>query len=138
MEYACNVEGNLQSVKLSNYVDKPIPARGTEIHADAVDRKKVKSKPRCCDVKPARQKTGESDNESWKCDKCGLIHRPKECPAFGKWCYKCGKDNHYARLCCRTKRNNMDAIEYQSDEFDNLQFDAIDTSLCDDYEVYSH
>ena len=100
LECARSVEGNLQSVELSRYIDKvPQPNNNAEVHAV---NKKFKQK--CCDVTPARQKTGDCESESLQCDKCGLKHKPKECPAFGKQCYKCGKDNHYARLCCRAKK----------------------------------
>ena len=83
LKYACSVEGNLQSVELSKYVEKAQPSTSiTDVHA--VDKKKVKSKLRCCDATPARQKTGDCESESSRCDKCGLEHKPKECPAFGK------------------------------------------------------
>ena len=131
LEYAHSVEGNLQSVKLSKYIEKAQPSTSTT-DMYAVD-KKDKSKPRCCDVTPVRQKPGSYDDDNKpKCDKCGLIHKPKECPAFGKQCYRCGKDNHYARLYHKTSKK-MDDIEYQSDYDDyNMQFDAIDTLAWDD------
>ena len=57
LEYAHNIEGNLQSVKLSKYVEKAQPSVSTtEVHA--VDKRKVKPKPKWCDVTPARQKVG--------------------------------------------------------------------------------
>ena len=65
---------------------------------------------------PARQKT--DDCESLQCDKYGLKHKPEECPAFGKQCYKCSKDNHYARLCHRTKKK-MAEIDFEP-EFDTV------------------
>jgi hypothetical protein len=33
------------------------------------------------------------------CDYCGKSHAPRSCPAFGKICTKCGRDNHYAVVC---------------------------------------
>ena len=130
LEYARSVEDNLLSVELSRYVEKAQPSTSTtDVHA--VDKKKVKSKLRHRDVTPARRKPGSyDDDDKPKCDKCGLIHKPKECPAFGKRCYRCGKDNHYARLCHKTSKK-MDEIEYQSD-YDDIQFDSIDTSAWDD------
>ena len=106
LEYAPSVKGNLQSVELSKYVEKAQPSTSiTDVHAD--NKKKVKSKLRCHDVTPARQKTGDCESESSRCDKCGLKHKPKECPAFGKQCYRCGKDNHYARLVIKLPRRWM-------------------------------
>ena len=31
------------------------------------------------------------------CERCGLKHEPKKCPAFGKTCSKCLRKNHFAR-----------------------------------------
>ena len=63
LEYARSVEGNLQSVELSKYVGKMQPSTSTtDVHA--VDKMKVKSKLRHCDVTPARQKTGDCESES--------------------------------------------------------------------------
>ena len=30
---------------------------------------------------------------------CGAKHEKKKCPAYGKTCYKCGRNNHYQNLC---------------------------------------
>ena len=54
----------------------------TEANVHAVDKRKVK--PKQCYVTPTRQNSGGCDDEKPKCDVCGLIHKPKECPAFGK------------------------------------------------------
>ena len=43
LEYACNIEGNLQSVKLSKYVEKAqLSVSTTDVHA--VDKRRVRSK----------------------------------------------------------------------------------------------
>ena len=39
------------------------------------------------------------------CSKCGSSHKPRECPAFGRKCNKCGKPNHFAKCCRSTKQN---------------------------------
>ena len=52
----------------------------TEANIHAVDKRKVKTKQ--CDVTPARKNNGGCDGDDKP--KCGLIHKPKECPAFGK------------------------------------------------------
>ena len=45
LEYAHNIESNLQSVKPSKYVEKAQPSvSATEVHA--VDKRKVKPKPK--------------------------------------------------------------------------------------------
>ena len=30
---------------------------------------------------------------------CGLKHLPSKCPAYGEDCFKCGKKNHFLRMC---------------------------------------
>ena len=38
------------------------------------------------------------------CGKCGTSHPPKECPAWGKKCHKCGNNNHFSTQC-RSKQS---------------------------------
>ena len=37
------------------------------------------------------------------CSKCSTSHPPRECPAWGKKCHKCGNKNHFS-TCCRSKQ----------------------------------
>ena len=53
LEYAHNIEGNLQSVKLSKYVDKIQVSSSTGSGTSNVDAV-IKKKTRRCDVTPAR------------------------------------------------------------------------------------
>ena len=34
-----------------------------------------------------------------RCGKCGMSHPPRECPAWGKKCHKCGNKNHFSTQC---------------------------------------
>ncbi|XP_026688729.1 uncharacterized protein K02A2.6-like isoform X1 [Diaphorina citri] len=47
-------------------------------------------------------KNGQSSQTSSQlttsCQKCGQIHRVR-CPAWGKTCAKCGRRNHFAKMC---------------------------------------
>ena len=38
------------------------------------------------------------------CGKCGTSHPPRECPAWGKKCHKCGNKNHFSTQC-RSKQS---------------------------------
>ena len=38
------------------------------------------------------------------CGKCGMSHPPRECPAWGKKCHKCGNKNHFSTQC-RSKQS---------------------------------
>ena len=42
---------------------------------------------------------GPATPETRECGNCGRVHPPRHCPAFGKLCYRCGRNNHLARLC---------------------------------------
>ena len=119
LEYACNIEGNLQSVELSKYVDKiQVSSTGSVTsNVDAVNKKKTGRH----DVTPARQ---NMEDEKPKCDKCGLKHKPKDCPAFGKVSYHCGK-GHYSRLC-RVKAKGI-AKKVAELEYEEYDFDGVDT-----------
>ena len=39
----------------------------------------------------------------FKCKYCGKSHASKQCPAFGKKCYNCGKNNHFSKVCQKKK-----------------------------------
>ena len=40
---------------------------------------------------------------------CGAVHEPRQCPAYGKQCHKCGKRNHFAAVCQRRRINEIAA-----------------------------
>ena len=43
-------------------------------------------------------------NQGKICSKCGVSHLPRECPAWGKKCHKCGTKNHFSTQC-RSKQS---------------------------------
>lgn len=55
-----------------------------------------------------RPKDNNGGKQTKACYRCGKIHKPKECPAFGKTCLKCKKSNHFANVC---KSQRVQAIE---------------------------
>ena len=44
-----------------------------------------------------------SHRYSSSCQYCELVHKPRDCPAYGKSCRKCGKRNHFATVCRSTQ-----------------------------------
>ena len=48
-----------------------------------------------------------------KCGQCGYEHRPRNCPAYGKTCSKCGRKNHFQQVCRSSKEQadkNISAV----------------------------
>ena len=116
---ATGIEKNLPSEEVNRLSHKPQQSRPT-----------VK--------KPPRQSTQSSSNT---CRQCGLIwpHRTKPCPAKGQSCNKCGKPNHFAKMC-RTKvttrtrntqqRRSQEGVNQVSSE---LPADEPESSSDDEY-----
>lgn len=50
--------------------------------------------------------------EVFSCNRCGLEHRRKECPAFNKVCLKCKHKGHFANRCFASSRGNSESNKY--------------------------
>lgn len=44
-------------------------------------------------------------SKSTGCQYCGLQHKPRSCPAWGKTCGYCGKPNHSSEVCKQAERD---------------------------------
>ena len=55
-----------------------------------------------------------------KCGKCGSFHRPRECPAFGKECFKCHKYNHFRSMCREFGRGRANVVNTECYDDENL------------------
>lgn len=53
------------------------------------------------------------------CTRCGITHKLRECPAYGKQCHSCNKLNHYSKMC---KRRNIDTIDTQNDSSTSSEY----------------
>ena len=49
---------------------------------------------------------GRSNSNIRNCKYCGKSHSRGNCPAYGKKCQKCGKDNHFKSVCKSGNGNN--------------------------------
>ena len=45
-----------------------------------------------------------------KCQNCGTQHPAKQCPALGKTCFSCGKRNHFANLCRKSRQASLNTV----------------------------
>lgn len=47
----------------------------------------------------------------FECNKCGGVHKPRQCPAYGRNCHRCNKLNHYAHKCPNKSQISASAAE---------------------------
>ena len=95
------VESTVQTEALSEKLLKGmcLSDNKTETKVDAI-RNKFKLRKSVRKVKAVKSDSeSESDDEFRRCTKCGLKHPPSKCPVYGEACYKCGKKNHFSRMC---------------------------------------
>ena len=118
---------------------------------DAIHRSRNKSR------RKGNGKNRSNSTGNRNCRYCGKSHSSGNCPAFGKKCQKCGKDNHFKVVCkssekCNTSRSrpkkpkgkklheinekkdeSMDdlADQVQSLFNHNIYFNSIDTRIID-------
>ena len=72
----------------------------------------------------------QSDRRKFQCGKCGSQHtRQQSCPAIGAECYKCGRRNHFARVCRSTPKRadkpRLHTIEQNSSDEDDGMYIAM-------------
>ncbi|XP_019746382.1 uncharacterized protein LOC109528343 [Hippocampus comes] len=63
----------------------------------------------------SKQKDQKEKTTEFTCGRCGGSHKPKSCPAFGKSCNNCGKNNHYAKCCRATSKQKVHTVEEDDD-----------------------
>ena len=51
------------------------------------------------------------------CRYCGYIHPPQRCPAYGKMCGGCDRENHFSAVCRASRRA---AYRLEEQEIDKL------------------
>ena len=67
--------------------------------------------------KSFNKQKGADDKAEFKCGKCGNSHKPKSCPAFGKSCNNCGKNNRFSKCCKATQtKEKVHAVEEEDDD----------------------
>ena len=101
---------------------KTLSNESETVEVDAVQCGRPKSAAKKRDYKPKQQQ------ESGNCERCGFRHVPKQCPAFGKDCRKCGGKNHFAKCCLSKKKVQLMEKQSDSDEVEKMSFfvDAIE------------
>lgn len=67
-----------------------------------------------------------SVSEVFKCGRCQLMHKRRECPAWGKKCNKCGQLNHFA-VACKVRQVRSMQLKNESDDDDIFVLHSIIT-----------
>ena len=59
-------------------------------------------------------------NHDKQCFRCGRTHSKIPCPAKGKFCHKCGKPNHFAKMCRGISRKPDKGRQQQSSQIHQI------------------
>ena len=74
---------------------------------------------------PAQWTQSKAQNNT--CRDCGKSHQPRQCPAYGVACYRCGKQNHYARMCGTGQIQTRKTVHKLDAEIDALFIGTVNT-----------
>ncbi|CAN7945395.1 unnamed protein product [Ixodes hexagonus] len=50
------------------------------------------------------------------CSRCGTVHPPRNCPAYGSSCFKCGRFGHFASVCRQNISGPANRVSSLDDE----------------------
>lgn len=56
--------------------------------------------------KPGARNKSNKKPVTRNCRRCGKSHEPRQYPAFGAVCHKCGKSYHFSKVCRSVNRND--------------------------------
>ncbi|XP_046409067.1 uncharacterized protein LOC124173947 [Ischnura elegans] len=70
-----------------------------------------------------------AESKKFQCNRCQTKHAPRECPAYGRKCDKCGMLNHFA-ISCRVK--NVRHVEVIDSDSDSSSLSCYAVNLCVD------
>ncbi|XP_041665971.1 uncharacterized protein LOC121524587 [Cheilinus undulatus] len=74
-----------------------------------------------------REPEPKQEKETKRCGRCGNKHAPKQCPAFGKDCRKCGGKNHFAKCCFSKKKVQlMEKASHSEDDGITVSVGAVE------------
>ena len=84
------------NLTLAQILDEAAIDEESSAQAAAIERRLKEES----EAKMVKQITKKQTREPLKeCDRCGTRHAARNCRAYGAECHKCGKRNHYAKVC---------------------------------------
>lgn len=64
------------------------------------------------DINALKKHESKNNNNNIKnCRYCGYDHKKNMCPAYGKECMNCKKQNHFAKVCRKPKTTEVRQLE---------------------------
>ncbi|XP_017892179.1 uncharacterized protein K02A2.6-like [Ceratina calcarata] len=104
---------------------------------EKVEKKGVKNPQKIYNQKKLQLENGKAhEKNKFQCRRCQKWHGPRECPAFGKECQKCGKLNHF-KVACKVRQ--VQRIEAEAnDEEEYLVIDSVGQTRKEIFEVRSN
>ncbi|PIK59033.1 hypothetical protein BSL78_04060 [Apostichopus japonicus] len=105
----------LESLRISEATNSQLKSMSGKQQSLVADTETVNTKrynPRQAQYQHNRETSAGPNRE---CGNCGLVHKSKQCPAFGQTCNNCGKRNHW-RKKCRSKPSVNRAANKQAHE----------------------
>ena len=94
--------------------------------ATATDSNEIQALKHRNERKPRLPEDPRDSKGAKKCKYCGGNHviKKEKCPAYGKTCRKCGKSNHFARVCKQRGRRKkpVNTVSVSSSDSDESLF----------------
>ena len=112
-ENDATLKTTLESLRISEATNLQLKSLDTKQHSSVFDTDAVnansykRQKPHGNQYN--KQNSNQNATSSKQCDNCGLLHKPKQCPAFGQTCHSCGKRNHWKKKCRSKPWDNRSA-----------------------------
>ena len=76
-------------------------------------------------------KEGKTLRECWNCGRRHELYKRESCPAYGKTCNKCHKQNHFAAKCCsKPSTQTVKAVEDDEVFQTHIEGSGVDDSQC--------
>ena len=102
-------------------------------NVDAVNRRKTNAGE---GARPKSSQPNKGQRQQYKqFGNWGTKHEKKKCPAYGKTCYKCGKNNHYQKLC-RAKQWTTSSVHGINNDGENNTHNGCENACSSEREFF--
>ncbi len=113
-----NLERAVEMCKSSEFTENQ--AKNMVVDQDEREVRDVKDDSK----KPPRKSRRENGKhnqikEPFNCRRCGKVHQPQKCPAYGQVCHNCKQRNHYSKVFQSKPRDSSKQVsEFTCDNSD--------------------